>query len=165
MTAGVNGSAFQPNYGNNGLFGTGTAPHALLGPGAYVDFGTGRWFRFEAEGRWLRFNQFADVYQDTYMIGPRIPILASTDRRRLIPYAKALVGWSSINLVLNSGSGRFTDVAVGGGVDYRATRRLSIRVLDFEYQFWPNWPTGAVYDNTRIIQPYGASIGLGYRVF
>lgn len=164
VNAGVMGSVFQPDYGSHGLLGTGTAPHPLLGPGAYVDFGTGRWFRFEAEGRWLRFNQYQDVYQDSYLIGPRIPLLTRRGRR-LVPYGKALVGWTSINLVENSGNGRFTTLALGGGTDLRASRRLSIRLFDLEYQIWPNWPTGAVYDNTRVIKPYGASVGFAYRVF
>jgi hypothetical protein len=158
ITAGAIGSAFQPDYGGSGIETAGTAPHVLVGPGAYVDFGVGRWLRFEAEGRWLRFNQFNQVYEDNYMIGPRIPIL-SREHHRMTPYAKALAGWSKMNFVDSFAYGRFTDVAVGGGVDYRVSNRLSVRLLDFEYQFWPNW----VNDTT--LQPYGASIGLGYKIF
>ena len=153
LSVGGIGSVFQPDYGGRGVAEAG--PHALLGAGAYVDFGTRRWLQFEAEGRWLRFNQFADIYEDNYLIGPRIPV---GQYGRWTPYGKALFGWGKMNFQYGYAYGRFADIALGGGVDYKLSPRLNVRVLDFEYQFWPNWVEGT-------LKPYGASVGIGYRVF
>jgi hypothetical protein len=144
---------FQPDYAGNGIAESG--PNALYGLGGYVDFGLRRWLQFEAEGRWLRFNQFADIYEDNYLIGPRIPI---HEYGRFTPYGKALFGYGKMNFQYNFAYGRFADIALGGGVDYRLTRRISVRAFDFEYQFWPNWINGT-------LKPYGGSVGIGYKIF
>src|SRR5208337_4814639 len=116
-----------------------------------------RWIQIEAEGRWLRYNQFANIYQDNYLIGPRLPI-----RRlhvwRATPYAKVLAGTAHMNFEYNEVSGHFTDIAYGGGVDVKVTKRISVRAFDFEYQQWPKWLSSSLY-------PYGVSAGIGYRVF
>ena len=57
----------------------------------------------------------------------------------------------------SEGSGSFTDIAYGGGVDFQLTKRFSARG-DFEYQQYPNWLNSSLY-------PYGASVGVGYRIF
>jgi hypothetical protein len=44
---------------------------------------------------------------------------------------------------------------IGAGVDYSATRKLHIRVLDFEYQDWKNFPPNG-------LTPYILSIGAAY---
>ena len=45
--------------------------------------------------------------------------------------------------------------ALGGGVDYHATRHINIRLIDFEYQFWPGFkPNG--------LNPSGFNIGAAY---
>ncbi len=54
--------------------------------------------------------------------------------------------------------GRFANIALGGGVDYDLNRKLSVRVVDFEYQLWPNWVNGT-------LKPYGASVGVAYKIF
>jgi len=64
IDAGAMASGFQPDDGNN----------YLLGPGAYVDFHFSHWVQLEAEGRWLRFNQYFGETQDNYLIGPRVPV-------------------------------------------------------------------------------------------
>ena len=60
---------------------------------------------------------------------------------------------------IGSGSfltGRTLAVAYGGGVDYRLTRRFTLRAFDFEYQQWRVTPT---------LYPYGGSVGLSYKIF
>jgi hypothetical protein len=47
-------------------------------------------------------------------------------------------------------------IAYGGGVDYRLDKRMSLRVVDFEYQQWHVSPT---------LFPYGVSAGLGSHIF
>ncbi len=65
------------------------------------------------------------IGENTYLIGPRIPIATF---HRVTPYGKFLVGL---------GNGPFLDgntlvLAYGGGVDYRLTRRFTLRAFDFE---------------------------------
>jgi hypothetical protein len=56
------------------------------------------------------------------------------------------------------GSGRFTTVAFGGGLDFKMTKRISVRAVDVEYQWWPDFLGSH-------ISPYGASAGVSYRIF
>jgi opacity protein-like surface antigen len=110
--------------------------------------------QIEAEGRWQRFNQYAGIYEDNYLIGPRLPV------RRFgsaTVYGKALIGEGKMHFdPFDYGS--FTALAFGGGLDYQLTRKLSLRVLDAEYQYWPKW-------GDAHLAPYGASAGIGYRIF
>ena len=153
ITAGGMASAFQPDYA--GGFVSGESANRLYGAGAFVDVKFTRWFQVEAEGRWLRFNQFVDINESNYLIGPRLPIHRFG---RFTPYVKALAGYGLMNFEFNEATGRFTALAYGGGVDVKLTRRISARG-DFEYQQWPLW-----ISNQELF-PYGASAGISYRVF
>jgi hypothetical protein len=154
VTVGALGSAFQPDYAGNGL--PQTSPNRLYGIGAFVDVKFTRWIQIEGEARWLRFNEFEDIYEDNYLVGPRIPIhhfhfLNAT------PYGKVLVGLGTMNFQDNDAYGRFTDIAYGAGSDFKVTRRISVRG-DFEYQQWPKWLNSSIY-------PYGVSAGVSYKLF
>ena len=107
--------------------------------------------------RWLREHSFVGITQDTYLFGPRVPI-HEFKRLGAVPYGKALVGLGKMNFEYKEAYGRFTDLALGGGVDLNLSRHWSVRAVDFEYQFWPNWINGT-------LKPYGASAGLAYRIF
>jgi|CZKF01.1.fsa_nt_gi hypothetical protein len=156
INVGVMGSAFQPDY-KGGLI-TQTGPYRLYGPGAYVDVKLTRWVQFEAEARWLRVNPYLDIRQDNYLIGPRLP-LERLRYKRATPYAKILAGYGRMNLELNSGWFRSADIAYGGGVDVKLTKKITIRAIDFEYQQWPqNWLNST-------LSPYGGSVGVSYKVF
>jgi hypothetical protein len=163
LTAGALASAFQPDYECCGV--ASTAPNRLYGVGAFVDVRFTRWFQVEGEGRWLRFNQLEGIDEDNYLIGPRLPI----HHFRLLkatPYAKVLAGLGRMNFEDGDGSGRYFALAYGGGVDFRLTKRFSARG-DFEYQQWlgwPNLPPASLIPNSPFF-PYGASVGVGYRVF
>ncbi|MGD0894021.1 MAG: outer membrane beta-barrel protein [Terracidiphilus sp.] len=134
VSAGGIASAFQPDYAGGGIPGAG--PNRLYGLGAYVDVKFTRWIQAEAEGRWLKFNQFDNINQSNYLIGPRIPIHTYW---RATPYAKVLFGFSNMNYEFNEATGRYTTIAYGGGVDIKLTRKVSLRAFDFEYQQWPDW--------------------------
>ena len=153
IIAGGMASAFQPDYA--GGFVSGASGNRLYGAGAFVDVKFNRWFQVEAEGRWLRFNQFVDINETNYLIGPRLPIHRFG---RFTPYVKALVGYGLMNFEFNEATGRFTALAYGGGVDVNLTRRISARG-DFEYQQWPLWI------GNEELYPYGASVGISYRIF
>ena len=129
----------------------------LFGAGAYVDLRLRRWVQIEAEGRWQRWNQYEGIHQDNYLIGPRLPLYRFG---RATVYGKTLFGFSRMDFGYFSGygHGNFTDFAFGGGMDVKLTKRLSLRAADFEYQYYPKWSNSS-------LSPYGASVGIGYKIF
>lgn len=145
LTAGGMVSAFEPDY----------IPNKLAGVGAYVDLNIFHGIGIEAEGRWQHIHETFGISQDNYLIGPRVKVLHIW---RAQPYVKALGGFSNMNFEDNFAHGRFTTVAFGGGIDIKVTRRWSVRAIDAEYQIWPKF----LGSN---LQPYGASVGIGYRIF
>jgi hypothetical protein len=153
LSVGGEGSAFQPDYAGSGFA---ESSSVLAGVGAYIDVRFARWVQIEAEGHWLHVNEYYPPYstvgidENTYMIGPRIPI--HTYFRRLTPYGKALFGWGSGSFL----TGRASAMAFGGGADYQLSRHFTLRAGDFEYQRWSVTPT---------LHPYGGSVGLSYRIF
>jgi hypothetical protein len=147
VDAGGLGSMFQPDYAGEGI--AQTSPNRLYGVGAYVDARFSRWVQIEAEGRWLRFNQYLGIDENSYLIGPRIPIKTF---HRLTPYGKVLVGSGTGSFL----SGQSFVISYGGGVDYRLSRKFTLRAFDFEYQQWNVTPT---------LWPYGGSVGLSYKIF
>lgn len=146
LDAGALGSAFQPDYAGEGIAQTG--PKRLYGIGGYVDARFTRWVQVEAEGRWLRFNEYLGIDENTYLIGPRIPVITF---HKLTPYGKFLVGTGTGSFL----TGNSLVLAYGGGLDYRISRRFTVRG-DFEYQQWRVTPT---------LYPYGVSAGVSYRIF
>jgi hypothetical protein len=155
VTVGGIGSAFQPDYEGGGV--PSTSSNRLYGLGGYVDVKFTRWFQAEAEGRWLKFNQLDNINQSNYLLGPRVPI--HTFVHRVTPYGKVLFGFTNMNFEFNEATGRFTTIAYGGGVDIKATKRISVRAFDFEYQQLPTWY------NHQALYPYGGSVGVSYRIF
>ncbi len=147
--AGAEGSVFQPDYAGRGV--AENSPQRLYGVGAFGDARFNRWAQIEAEAHWLRFNEYLGIYQNTYSIGPRIPI--KEDFHRFTPYGKVLIGWGTMaNL-----SGKALAFTYGAGIDYQLNSRFKIRVIDFEYQQWHVTPD--------TLWPYGGSVGISYRVF
>ena len=50
-------------------------------------------------------------------------------------------------------------VAPGGGLDYwMKNDRVSVRVVDFEYQIWPQFTFGTLH-------PYGVSAGISLHIW
>jgi len=146
LDAGALGTAFQPDYAGEGI--AQTSPNRLYGIGAYVDARFSRWVQIEGEGRWLRFNEYLGIDQNTYLVGPRVPI---HEFRKFTPYGKVMVGLGSGSFL----SGQSFVLAYGGGLDYRLTRRFTVRG-DFEYQRWQITP---------LLYPYGVSAGISYKIF
>jgi hypothetical protein len=163
ITAGGLASLFQPDFSDDWTDAScgycepvavaGNQP--LFGVGAYVDVKLARWVQIEAEGRWQRFNQYDGIHQDNYLIGPRVPVYQFW---KGTVYAKALGGFSKMTFDPSGSHGTFTTYAFGGGVDVKMTKRLSLRVPDLEYQYWPSWGNSS-------ISPYGVSVGVGYKIF
>lgn len=146
LTAGGFASAFQPDYAGRAV--AETSPNRLYGYGVYVDADFTRWVKLEAEGRWLNFNQYLGITENSYLVGPR---LAPYHFGRFTPYGKALIGLGGGSFL----NGHTTAIAYGGGVDYRLSRKFTARA-DFEYQQWLVTPT---------LFPYGVSVGIAYKIF
>jgi opacity protein-like surface antigen len=161
ITAGGEASAFQPDYAGFGI--PQTSPNRLYGIGAYVDVKFNPWVQIEGEGRWLRFNQLAGIYENSYLIGPRLPIY-KLHFWRATPYGKILIGYGRLNFEDDNGWGRYTALAYGGGLDIKMSKRLSLRLPDFEYQQWPKWSESSG-GKTYNLFPYGLSVGVSYKVF
>jgi hypothetical protein len=174
ITAGGMASIFQPDFTGDWTFictsscspftttttgyyspVAGASNQPLFGAGAYVDVKLRRWLQIEAEGRWQRFNQYQGIYQDNYLIGPRLPVYRF---RKATVYGKALGGFSKMQFDAYGDHGRYTAFAFGGGMDVKLTKRFSLRAVDVEYQYWPWW-------NNSTLSPYGASVGIGYKIF
>ena len=127
-----------------------TSPNRLYGAGAYVDVHFSRWVQIESRRPLAALQPSTLGHQrDTYLIGPRVPIGTF---KRITPYGKFLVGLGSGSFL----TGHSFVLAYGGGVDYRLSRRFTVRAVDFEYQQWRVTPT---------LTPYGGSVGISYRIF
>jgi hypothetical protein len=168
ITAGGMASIFQPDFKGDWVCATPclaisqtwypvsqSSNQPLLGVGAYVDVKLTRWLQIEAEGRWLRLNQFEHIHQDNYLIGPRLPVYRLG---RATVYGKVLAGSAKMTFDESGDHGTFTNIAFGGGVDLKLNKRVSFRAIDFERQYWPQW-------GNSTISPYGASMGISYRIF
>jgi len=159
ITAGGEASAFQPDYAGFGV--PQSSSTYLYSVGAYVDVRFNPWVQIEAEGRWLRFNQVDGIYENNYLIGPRLPIY-KLHFWRATPYAKVLIGYGKLNFENGNGWGRYTALAYGGGLDVKLSNRIDLRLPDFEYQQWPQWSEGT--NTTYTLMPYGISVGVSYKV-
>jgi Outer membrane protein beta-barrel domain len=126
----------------------------MVGIAAIADLDTKRRIGIEGEAHWLMFRQTADVHTTTYLIGPRYHMTFG----RFQPYAKGLIGFGHFNYPYNLGTDNDFVVAPGGGVDFRVTKRIRIRVADFEYQIWPQFHYGT-------LSSYGLSSGIRVRIF
>jgi hypothetical protein len=138
-------SQYQIDYGK----------HVLGGVTAYSDVNVTERYGAEVEYRWLTLNQAANVHATSFLAGPRFSIM---DIHGVTPYVKVLAGVAHFNFAYNSANGRYFVVAPGAGLDVRLPRRLTLRLIDFEYQDWPQFTYGDLH-------PYGVSIGLSYRIF
>lgn len=143
------GSYFAPDYGYYNLYGV----------GGYGDYNLTPKLGAEAEVRFLRFHQLADIHEDNYLIGPKY---AFYHHHRITAYGKALFGIGEFTFPENAAHGGYGVVALGGGVDYRLQHRWTVRG-DYEYQIWP----GFVGEGPRPhgLTPDGASVGIAYRFF
>jgi opacity protein-like surface antigen len=156
LYVGGNFSDFDPDYGWQRLYGI----------GAYADYNLTPRLGAEAEVRFHRFNQLSNIHEDNYLIGPKY----NYRRNRYIFFAKGLVGVGYFNFPLNAAHGSYLDIALGGGLDYRLTRRIYVRG-EYEYQIWPGFvgppdpPNPPFINRPNGLTPNGFSVGASYRIF
>ena len=148
------------------------------GPGSYVSMGGGysivrsdygkrslgggfvftdvhpHWrYGLEGEARYLRMHTDEQVTQTTYLGGLHVYLRPDSFR----PYLKLLAGVGRLEFPFNYGAGTYLVVAPGAGVDCLISDRLAMRVIDFEYQDWPQFTFGS-------LRPYAVSSGIIFRL-
>jgi len=144
LSAGGTASGYSLGYGDQ----------KLVGVTAFVDVDGRQHLGAEGEARWLVFHQSNQEHATTYLAGPRYSMYYG----RFQPYVKGLVGFGQFNYPYDLGRDNCLVVAPGGGVDFRLTRRIRLRAVDFEYQFWPQFHYGQM-------SSYGLSSGIRIKIF
>ena len=145
IAVGAVASGFQADYGRQ----------RLGGVGVFIDANFYRRVGIEAEYRSLSFHSTQSLSESSILVGPRV----STHGRDLRPYAKLLVGRGHLSYPYNYAQGSYFAIAPGAGLDWRiGGGPVSIRVIDFEYQLWPQFTFGTLH-------PYGISTGVSLRIF
>lgn len=125
----------------------------LGGAFVFADFSPHWRFNLEAEARFLRVHSAEQVTEQNYLVGPRA--LLTSGRERV--YAKFLVGDGHIDMPFEYGRGDFLALVPGAGVDMDLNEVTTLRVVDFEYQMWRNFPFGTM-------RPYAISTGISFRL-
>ncbi len=149
-------SDFDPDYGYKRLYAV----------GGFGDYYFSPRLGIEGEVRFLRFNQLSNIHEDNYLIGPKY----SFRKKRYNFYGKGLLGVGTFNFPFNAAHGSYFAVELGGGVDYRLTRRIYARA-EYDYQIWPGFvgppdplPIPLV-DRPNGLTPNGFTVGASYRIF
>ncbi len=149
LMAGGGFAAYNPDWGGKYSYGYSAVVdwHPPIMPGFLNDVNLEGEFRGLAfglgNGRYTTIvgTQVIHSYLPTlYTVGGGLTYQPARLRfHRFSPYAKALGSWGSISWYAPGStysSDSRTVTSVGGGVDYRLTRRFTARV-DYEYQWWP----------------------------
>jgi len=143
LAAGATATGYTVQYGQQ----------KLLGITGVVDLDTRRRFGFEGETQWMMFHETNQLHLNTYLAGARY----HHSFGKFLVYGKGLVGVGQFHFPYNLAQGNYLVIAPGGGVDYRWTRRISFRLADAEYQFWPQFTFGHMSN-------IGLSAGVQYHI-
>jgi hypothetical protein len=144
VNLGVTGSLFDVNYGQR-----------WVGGGAiYVDANLYRREGAEFQFQSLRVHQNGGVRETTYLAGPRYSFRV----HGLVPYVKVLAGVGKFDYPYGYGVGTYFVLAPGAGLDFDLNQRTKLRLINLEYQTWPQFTFGDLH-------PYGASVGISVRIF
>ena len=152
LQAGVGFSFASPDYG-----GPSTLVPYIKGITFFGDAIYHRRFGVEAEVHYDSILTPDDIGENSYMIGPRISLIRE-DRMNL--YVKALGGLAAFEYQQgtypNSHTYTYGAFAVGGGIEFNASRHITIRAIDIEQQWWPGFaPHG--------LTPFVTTLGVAYR--
>ena len=140
ITIGAGGSYLNTDY----------APKPTYGPSFFADIDAFRHLGFEAEGHFGGIISPDDLGENSYLVGPR----AFIRRSRMTGYGKLMLGRGIITNQLFNLSSSYNIYAFGGGLEYRAARRITVRAIDFEMQKWPSFPPNGL---SPLIVTVGAS--------
>lgn len=138
-------SLFQQDYGKRQIEGT----------TFYADYFPHWRYGLTAEARFLNRNTSQQVTMRTYMGGLKVALRPHP--AMLQPYAKMVVGTGHIVLPFKYAQGNFLTYAPGAGLDVALTDYVKLRVIDYEYQRWPDFPYGT-------LSPSGFTTGITIRL-
>ena len=145
VSVGAFASGFESDYGKR----------RIGGYGAFADYSPTWRMGVEAEYRTLHFHEEAQVSQTTYLAGPKIGLSS----RALSPYVKVLGGLGVFHFPYRYADGHYFVLAPGAGLEWRlGDGRARLRLIDFEYQEWPQFTYGNLH-------PYGISAGISIRLW
>ncbi len=145
ITLGGGISWFQQDYGQR----------QIGGGFAFLDVHPHWRYGLEGEIRLLRWDAAQQVTESSYLAGPKV--IVARHPTAVQPYVKLLVGAGRITLPYGYAHGTFLDYAPGAGVDIALPGSLKVRLIDVEYQHWPDFPYGSLH-------PYGISMGVSLRL-
>jgi hypothetical protein len=120
------------------LGGTGTGSNLVGGLGS-VGWNANSWLQVSADTSYnlvTNGNTQTVLYGNHY--GPRF-YYRRRNRWNITPFGEALIGGSDMKTTISGSGGSVTSTGsqisykVGGGLDYRPTRRWEIRLLDVDY--------------------------------
>lgn len=154
LTVGGGFSDFNPDFGKNWVYG------ATVWSDWTILHGLG----IEGEARTLPWNGVkfppypTQLRLDSIEGGPRYQFRRY---RNFQPEVKVLFGLGSIDFPTHSAGpihhNTYGMAEVGGGVDYRLTRRISLRG-EYDYERWPNFASNG-------LTPDGFTVGASYRIW
>ena len=131
----------------------------LSGAGVFANYNWNHFLGMEVHARFLNFNSWNGETEQDYLAGPRYSFLNS---RRWRPFASFPVGLAKIQYPFTLGSGSSFAMAPGGGLEYRLSRKWTVRAA-YEYQFLTNSPN-FTNEPKFGIKPNGGMAGISYRV-
>ena len=137
----------DPDYG----------PVRSAGVGVFANYDFSRYLGVTAEVNLPTAFSSVIFLEHSYLVGVR----GVYHYGRLQPYGKLLVGEStstdnsSMHNLLNA-PGSYPTYAIGGGVDVRLQRQITIRAIDYESQHWMEY-------NPHGLTPSLFSFGAAYR--
>jgi hypothetical protein len=144
-------SLYQLNYGDR----------QLGGATAWVDVNIRPHYGLEGETRWLFMNKanpnpsITNVHASTWLGGVRVNIRRPYG---ISPYVKLLGGIGQFTFVNNYATGSYFVAAPGAGLDVSVGHKIRIRVVDVEYQIWPQFTYGDLHSA-------GVTTGFSYSFF
>jgi len=154
------GSGFSfasPDYGGTSAAGTPALVPYIKGFTLFGDAIYHRRLGLEAEVHYNSILTPRDIGENTYMIGPKISLIRE-DRMNL--YVKVLGGVGAFEYQKGNYADPHTDTygvfAIGGGIEFNASRHITVRAIDIEQQSWPGFtPNG--------LKPFVTTLGIAYR--
>jgi hypothetical protein len=157
LEGGAGFSFASPDFGGTSATGTSTLVPYIKGLTLFGDAIYHRRFGLEAEFHYDSVLTPRDIGENTYMIGPKISLIRE-DRMNL--YVKALGGLGAFEYQKGDYATPHTDTygafAIGGGIEFNASRHITVRAIDIEQQSWPGFsPNG--------LKPFVTTFGIAYR--
>ena len=132
--------------------------HWIGGAGGSFDANFSWRLGVEGEANFTFYREQANTHATTWLVGPRYQFGALGRSYGYRPYVKYLVGDGQFNFPYNFARGSYFVMAPGAGMDYRLNDRWRLRLVDLEFQYWPEFTFGAT-------STYQLTTGIRYNVF